>query len=82
MTPRKVTLNLTGIIIKDEKERGYTAYFAEFPEAIADGQSAEEVRTNLVDAFKVMLETRKLESYHENIAMGGIIQEDFQFELA
>lgn len=82
MSTKKVTLNLTGIIIKDGEDRGYTAYFAEFPEAIADGVSEEDVKTNLVDAFKVMLETRKLESYQENLEMGGLIQENFQFELA
>ncbi len=78
---KKVTLNLTGIII-DNEGTGYTAYFAEFPEAIADGSTIIEAKDNLVEAFKIVLETRKLENYQENIAMGGIMQEDFQFELA
>ncbi len=82
MSTKKVTLNLTGIIIQDVDNRGYTAYFAEFPEAIADGTNQDDVKENLIDAFKIMLETRRLENYQENIEMGGIIQENFQFELA
>lgn len=82
MAAKKVTFNLTGILIKDETDRGYTAYFAEFPEAIADGNTIENAHENLIDAFKVMLETRRLESYPEDKAVGGIIQQNFEFELA
>lgn len=82
MAAKKVTINLTGIMIKDAGDRGYTAYFAEFPEAIADGSSMEDTQENLLEAFKVMLETRKLESYPDDKLMGGIIQQNFEFELA
>lgn len=82
MAAKKVTFNLTGILIKDETDRGYTAYFAEFPEAIADGSTIDDAHTNLIDAFKVMLETRRLESYPSDKAVGGIIQQNFEFELA
>ncbi len=79
---KKVTINLTGILIEDEKDRGYTAYFAEFPEAIADGANEEEAKQNLFEAFKIMLETRRLESYSDDITSGGIKQENFEFELS
>ena len=82
MAAKKVSISLTGILIKDETDQGYTAYFAEFPEAIADGGSIEQVQENLIDAFKIMLETRKLESYTDDKAVGGIIQQNFEFELA
>lgn len=82
MAAKKVTFNLTGILIKDETDRGYTAYFAEFPEAIADGSTINDAHTNLINAFKVMLETRRLESYPSDKAVGGIIQQNFEFELA
>jgi predicted RNase H-like HicB family nuclease len=64
------------------RERGYTAYFAEFPEAIADGNTIEDAQQNLLDAFRMVLETRKLESYSEDKDAGGIIQQNFEFELA
>lgn len=79
---RKVTINLTGILIKDNKDKGFTAYFAEFPEAIADGITIENAQENLLDAFKIMLESRRLESYNEDKSNGGIIQQNFEFQLA
>lgn len=82
MTAKKVTINLTGILIKDDGNRGFTAYFAEFPEAIADGETMEEAHANLFNSFKTILETRKLESYQGVKEMGGIIQQNFEFELA
>lgn len=81
-TAKKVTISLTGILIKDITGKGYTAYFAEFPEAIADGNTIDDAQNNLLDAFKMILETRKLESYQEAKSVGGIIQQNFEFELA
>ena len=81
-TAKKVTINLTGILIKDSKDKGFTAYFAEFPEAIADGNSLEDAQQNLFEAFKIMLESRKLESYNDDKSVGGIIQQNFEFQLA
>lgn len=82
MAAKRVTFNLTGILIKDKGERGFTAYFAEFPEAIADGDTVNEAQQNLLDSFKLMLDTRRLESYNEDKLVGGIIQQNFEFELA
>ena len=82
MAAKKVTINLTGILIQDKGAKGYTAYFAEFPEAIADGNTIEEAQANLLEAFKVVLETRRLESYTNDKSSGGIIQQNFEFELA
>lgn len=82
MAAKKVTISLTGILIQDKSEKGFTAYFAEFPEAIADGKDEEEAQANLFEAFKIMLETRKLESYESDKKSGGIIQQNYDFELA
>ena len=82
MAAKKVTFSLTGILIEDKTDRGYTAYFAEFPEAIADGATVEEAQSNLMNAFQIMLETRKLESYMMDKKADGIIQQNYQFELA
>ena len=82
MAAKQVTINLTGILIGDKGAKGYTAYFAEFPEAIADGNTEDEARTNLFEAFKILLETRRLESYRSDKLSGGIIQENFEFQLA
>ncbi len=82
MAEKKITIQFTGILIKDAGDRGYTAYFAEFPEAIADGVTIEEAQKNLFDSFKIMLESRKLESYDSDKSAGGVIQQNYEFELA
>jgi predicted RNase H-like HicB family nuclease len=53
-------VSFTGILIQD-KDKGYTAYFAEFPEVIAEGDNEEEAAQNLFEAFRIMLEVKKQE---------------------
>lgn len=78
---QKQSISLTGILVQDRNERGFTAYFAEFPEAIADGKTKEEAQANLFEAFRTMLEARKTD-------VPGLFQDDsiteqkFEFELA
>ena len=80
MAIKKVSLKLTGIIIQDPEERGYTGYFVEFPEAIADGITEDEVKDNMFEALKIMLETRKrIESENSPI---GFKTQDFELKLA
>lgn len=62
MKIKKVSVQLTGVILKDPSNKGYTGYFSEFPEAIADGSTEEEVTENMFEALNIILETRKMES--------------------
>ncbi len=59
--PGKPELTLTGIMISDTENKGITAYFAEFPEVIAQGNSTQEAKANLLDAFRFMLEFKQSE---------------------
>lgn len=52
---------LTGIIVPDDQTGQFSAFFAEFPEAIACGNSIEEAQQNLYNLFQVMLQDRKQE---------------------
>ena len=52
---------LIGILIQDPEDNGFTAYFAEFPEVIAEGNTEAEAKTNLIHALKIMLETKRSE---------------------
>lgn len=82
MSTKTHTLSLTGIIIQDRNDRGFTAYFAEFPEVIADGTTKEEATENLIDALKIMVETRKIENDADVTGDGLITKQKFDFELA
>jgi len=61
----KPRLSITGILIQDPKDKGYTAYFAEFPEVIAEGNTADEAKKNLWSALSIMLEVRKQDMKNE-----------------
>lgn len=55
----KTTFELTIILVPDKKSGHFSAFFAQFPEAIASGKNEHEAQLNLFDIFKVMLEDKK-----------------------
>lgn len=57
--------SITGILIQDPDDNGYTAYFAEFPEVVAEGNSEDDAKKNLIEALKIMLEIRRSEMITE-----------------
>lgn len=62
------SLNLTAIFLPDNKGRGYTGYFAEFPDLIAQGSTREDVELNLISSLKDILAFNKAqENFISNI---------------
>lgn len=51
-------ISLTGVLVPDSSGQ-YSAFFAEFPEAIASGETEEEAQSNLLQLFMTMLNDRK-----------------------
>ena len=59
-TPAKLEMELDGIVVLPHNpNEGYSAFFAQFPEAIAYGATNEEALENLIDIFKVMMQDKK-----------------------
>lgn len=54
-TTKKSLFNLTAIFHEDEKGRGFTAYFREFPNVIAVGQNEKDATTRLVELLQLAL---------------------------
>ncbi len=54
-------MNLTAIIEKSD-DGWYVGQIEEFPAAISQGKTIDELKANLIDAFMLLLETNK-ESY-------------------
>ncbi len=79
--PKEIVI--TGVLIQDEKSGGYTSYFREFPEAIAEGDSREEAISNLFDALVTMLKFRKHEANEEdeNEIDAKVFTETFQLSV-
>lgn len=51
-------LKLHGVIIQSQ-QGGFMGYFSEFPEAIAEGESEQEVQQNLFEALKEVISYRR-----------------------
>jgi predicted RNase H-like HicB family nuclease len=77
----KPKLSLTGILVEDENEKGFTAFLAEFPEAVAEGETEDEAKKNLFEALVSYLEHKKEESGNQ-IPKGNFNFKSFDLELA
>jgi predicted RNase H-like HicB family nuclease len=53
---------LTALFIPDKKTGYFSAFFAQFPEVIAQGKNEADAESNLYDIFAVMLQDRKREN--------------------
>lgn len=51
LNPPKMKFQLTAVFIEDEKSKGYTAFFAEFPNIISEGKDLQQARELLEECF-------------------------------
>lgn len=51
-------MNLKVIITKDRKTGTYTGQLINLPEVISEGSPIEELKANIIDAFKLILEIK------------------------
>lgn len=49
---------LTGVFVQDSNA-GYTAFFAQLPNIIAEGETVEEAEMNLINTVKIVFEHQK-----------------------
>ncbi|OMP13044.1 hypothetical protein COLO4_02375 [Corchorus olitorius] len=52
-TQSQARFSLTAVLIEDQHVGGFTAYIAEFPEAISEGDTKEEAFSNLLEGISV-----------------------------
>jgi len=71
----KPTVSLTGVLIQDANGGGFTAFFAEFPEAVAEGETESEVQKNLFEALSNVLEVKK-DDFPDEIDGGRILNQN------
>ncbi len=70
-------MNLTAIIEKSE-DGWFVGQIEEFPAAISQGKTKEELKANLIDAFMLLLETNK-EITRKEFVNKRVIREDLLF---
>ena len=54
-------LEFTIIMVPDKKTGQFTAFFAQFPQAIAVGETETEAQINLIEIVRLMLADKKNE---------------------
>jgi len=59
MTNPRKSIELTMIIVPDTKTGRFSAFFAQFPEAVAIGESEMDVQDRLMNIFSVMMNDKK-----------------------
>lgn len=79
-------LNFTAVLVQDPYDKGYTAFFEEFPQAIAEGDTDQQALTNLKRAMMVMMEFNK-EDVEDSIMpdinkFGNVRKQNVELEFA
>lgn len=62
------SFELTLVVVPDKKTGRYTAFFAQFPEAIAVGENENQAQDRLFEVFTVMMLDRKNEVMKRHIS--------------
>ena len=70
--------DLTIIIQKDEESGWYVGQIEEFPAAISQGKTINELEENLIDALKLLLDSQK-EELSRNYAKSKVLRRKLQF---
>ncbi len=79
------TLPLTGIFVQDPSSKGFTAFFAQLPNIIAEGDTEEEATKNLIHAVKVVFEHQKNQELNKGSDCNmdnNVITKSFNLALA
>jgi predicted RNase H-like HicB family nuclease len=72
------TADLTILIQKDTESGMYVGQIEEFPAAISQGKTIDELKTNLIDALKILLDVQK-EQLHKGYGQIKILKRKLQF---
>ena len=67
------------IIVQEDKENGwFVGQIEEFPAAISQGNTLDELKENLKDALRLLLETQK-EDLNKDYLLKKVIRRKLQF---
>jgi predicted RNase H-like HicB family nuclease len=72
------TADLTILIQKDTESGMYVGQIEEFPAAISQGKTIDELKTNLIDALKLLLDVQKAQ-LQKDYKLTKILKRKLQF---
>ena len=71
-------IELTGIFVKDPNDNGYTAFFAQLPNIIAEGDTENEATENLIHTVQTVFQHQK----NMEIKQDHVITKQFNLSLS
>lgn len=80
MADLNFTLKFNLVMIQDKEDGGYTAFFAEFPDVIAEGDSKEEVEKNLLQTM-LAVSKHKMQNIQSKLKADNVTTKPMNFEL-
>ncbi len=69
---------LTGIFVQDPIDKGFTAFFAQLPNIIAEGDNEEEATRNLIQTVQSVFEHQQNNGYDQP----NVIKKQFSISIA
>jgi predicted RNase H-like HicB family nuclease len=81
----KKEISLTAIFVKDPNSKGYTAFFAQFPTIISEGDTIEMATQNLFSLVQEVFEYQKKEELKSSKIAGlldSVITRSFELSVA
>ena len=72
------TLQLTGIFVQDPQDKGFTAFFAQLPNIIAEGDNEEDATKNLIQTVQTVFEHQK----NNGSLQSNVITKQFNLSIA
>jgi predicted RNase H-like HicB family nuclease len=75
-------LQLTGVFVQDPASNGFTAFFAQFPNIIAEGDTEEEATQNLIETVKTVFEHQKNNNTGDRTNTQNVITKPFELAFA
>jgi predicted RNase H-like HicB family nuclease len=76
MTPNN--LQLTGIFVQDPIDKGFTAFFAQLPYIIAEGDNEQDATENLIQTVQTVFEHQK----NNGFTQPNVITKQFNLSIA
>lgn len=73
------TLSFTGILVQDEKTKGFTAFFKQFPNVIAEGDTEDQAMENLISTLRIVLKS-DTEQVINDLPRNHVIKKTVEFQ--
>ncbi|MEX6688872.1 hypothetical protein QTN47_15295 [Danxiaibacter flavus] len=74
---------LTGVFVQDPETKGFTAFFAQLPNIIAEGDTEEEATHNLIHTVQAVFEHQKnIELQSACASQSNVITKPFNLSFA